>query len=288
MHNMSNQLYKYISTLIVDYFQEKKINNGDRFNLYLEDDEHVKGLYSELEQTKLDIGKFSYEHPDGDGSVYSTFFLKIGETKLLIASSENASEDYFTMLRNQVSDQKDDFQGTAILILFSGKLDSLLGGSGSLIKEGMPLHYKCFKQTLIKDITALKSLQKYEQIILKEVLERKTRSVVEDNNSIFDYTQVIKSLVNEKINESDYKNLGLFKNKELSTYTEEINISKALKGNFELFGRLENMHLHGNPETELERLVSETGKKNLTKDDWNAYDYSDVIKWKNGHTDRNW
>lgn len=223
MHNISNQLYKYISTLIVDYFQEKKINNGDRFNLYLEDDEHVKGLYSELKETNLVTGKFNYKHPDGDGTVYNTFYLKIGETKLLIASSENASEDYFTMLRNQVSNQKDDFQGTAILILFSGKLDSLLGGSGSLIKEGMPLHYKCFKQKLIKDINNSKSLNKYEQIILKEVLERKTRSVVEDNNSIFDYTQVITSLVNEKINESAYKNLGLFKNKELSTYTESGN-----------------------------------------------------------------
>ena len=48
MHNMSNQLYKYISTLIVDYFKAQKIAPGERFNLYLEDDEHVKGLYHEL------------------------------------------------------------------------------------------------------------------------------------------------------------------------------------------------------------------------------------------------
>lgn len=46
------------------------------------------------------------------------------------------------------------------------------------------------------------------------------------------------------------------------------------------------MHVHGNPETELERLVSETGKQNLTKDNWNAYDYSDVIKWKKAKDDR--
>ena len=285
MHNMSNQLYKYISTLIVDYFQEQKIAHGDRFNLYLEDDDHVKGLYSELQQAMPDSGHFSYKHPDGDGSNYNTFFLKIGETNVLIASSENASEDYFTMLRNQVADQKNEFEGTAILILFSGKLDSLLGGSGSLIKEGMPLHYKGFKQTLLKDIDASK-FKKYEKLILKEVLERKTTSVVEDNNSIFDYTQVIKSLVNEKIKSTDYNNLGLFKNTELSTYEEAKNITKALKGNFELFGRLENMHLHGNPEAELERLVSETGKQNLTKKDWGSHDYSEVIKWKDAKENR--
>jgi len=283
---MSNQLYKYISTLIVDYFQEQKIAHGDRFNLYLENDEHVKGLYSELKKANINTGVFSYKHPDGDGSHYSTFFLKIGKTNVLIASSQNASEDYFTMLRNQVADQKVQFEGTAILILFSGKLDSLLGGSGSLIKEGMPLHYKSFKHTLLKDIDKSNSFKKYEKTILKEVLERKTTSVVEDNNSIFDYTQVIKSLVNEEIKSKDYNNLGLFKNTELATYTEPKNISKALKENFELYGRLENMHLHGNPEAELERLVSETGKQNLTKDDWGSYDYSEITKWKDAKTNR--
>ena len=58
--------------------------------------------------------------------------MLIEDTKVIIASSAYASEDYFTMLRNKVADQKDVFEGTAILILFSGKLDSLLGGSGSL------------------------------------------------------------------------------------------------------------------------------------------------------------
>lgn len=285
MHNTSNQLYKYISTLIVDYFQAQQIAPGERFNLYLEDDSHVKGLYHELKEANPDKGEFSYIHPEGDGSTYNTFYLKVGSTNVLIASSENASEDYFTMLRNQVADQKDEFDGTAILILFSGKLDSLLGGSGSLIKEGMPLHYKSFKQTLLKDIDA-SAFKPFEKIVLKEVLERKTKSVVEDNNSIFDYTQVIKSLVNKKIEAPDYNNLGLFQNTELATYTDTKNIKRALDGNFELFSKLENMHLHGNPEAELERLVSETGKQSLTKDDWGTYDYSQIVKWKEAKQNR--
>ena len=286
MHNTSNQLYKYISTLIVDYFEGQMIAPGERFNLYLEDDEHVKGLYKEFKAAEVNNGKFSYMHPEGDGSSYNTFYLQIGNTQVLIASSENASEDYFTMLRNQVADQKEDFEGKAILILFSGKLDSLLGGSGSLIKEGMPLHYKSFKKTLLRDINASRAFQDFEKIILKEVLDRKTKSVVEDNNSIFDYTQVIKSLVNEKIEGKDYSNLGLFQNSELSTYTDLKNIKKALDGNFHLFSRLENMHLHGNPEAELERLVSETGKQNLTKEDWDTHDYSEILRWKEAKENR--
>ena len=279
MHNMSNQLYKYISTLIVDYFEAQNIAPGERFNLYLEDDEHVKGLYHELKKSNSGRGEFNYMHPEGDGSTYNTFYLNLGKSKVLIASSENASEDYFTMLRNQVADQKEEFEGTSILILFSGKLDSLLGGSGSLIKEGMPLHYKSFKKTLLEDIDA-SQFEPFEKIVLKEVLDRKTKSVVEDNNSVFDYTQVIKSLVNHKIEAQDYNNLGLFQNEELSTYSDNTKIKSALQGNFDLFSRLENMHLHGNPEAELERLVSESGKQNLTKEDWGNHDYSEILKWK--------
>lgn len=286
MHNTSNQLYRYISTLIVHYFQAQQIAPGEKFNLYLEDEEHVKGLYYELKESTYDRGEFSYTHPQGDGSTYDTFFIKIGETNVLITSSENATEDYFTMLRNQVANQKGPFERTAILILFSGKLDSLIGGSGSLTKEGMPLHYKSFKQTLIKDIDDAGSFKNFEKIILKEVLDRKTKSVVEDNNSIFDYTQVIKSLTNQRIETQDYKKLGLFPNDELCSYQTNAIIKSKLKQNFELFGRLENMHLHGNPEAELERLVSETGKQNLTKDNWWKNDYSDVIKWKKAKENR--
>ena len=58
MHNTSNQLYKYISTLIVDYFEAQKIAPGERFNFYLEDDEHVKGLYKELKAAEANNGLF--------------------------------------------------------------------------------------------------------------------------------------------------------------------------------------------------------------------------------------
>lgn len=194
MHNTSSQLYKYVSNLIIEFFVAQKIQAGDRYNLYLEDKEHIDFLYDSLQHNSLIAYEpFTYTHPDG-GEVYSTFSLSVEGTKVIIASSTFASEDYFTMIRNKVADQNEVFEGTAILILFSGKLDSLLGGSGSLIKEGMPLHYSRFKNKIENDIESTTSLHKHEKIILKSVLDKKTKSVVEDNNSIFDYEQVINSL----------------------------------------------------------------------------------------------
>jgi DNA phosphorothioation-dependent restriction protein DptH len=280
MHNMSNQLYKYITTLIVDYFELQNIKPGERFNLYLENDSHVEGIYKSFsELTSLPVRSFSYTHPDGNG-LYKTFYVEIGTTKVIISSSENASEDYFTMLRNQVADQKDAFKDTAILILFSGKLDSLIGGSGSLIKEGMPLYYKNFRLKILKDIESNKHLKKHEKITLKEVLKRKTKSVVEDNNTIFDYSGVILSLSKEKIHNDDFSNLGLFKNSELETISDTEKIKKILSSNFELYEKLENIFLQGHPEIELERLVSETGKQKILKaDKWHNFEYPEIERW---------
>lgn len=278
MHNTSSQLYKYISNLIIDFFKSQKIQAGDRYNLYLEDKEHIDSLYGCLEHNSLVPNEsFSYTHPDG-GEVYSTFSLLIEDTKVIIASSAFASEDYFTMLRNKVADQNEScFEGTAILILFSGKLDSLLGGSGSLIKEGMPLHYSRFKNKIENDIEHSTTLKKYEKLILKSVLDRKTKSVVEDNNSIFDYEQVINSLQKGFIEKKDYKFLGLFPQQELSSKTGDL--SKDLNSNFNLYDKFENIFLNGNPASDLEQSLPSTALTRIIKEDWHNFDYSELVKW---------
>ncbi len=277
MHNTSSQLYKYVSNLIIGYFKSQKIQPGDRFNLYLEDRENIEFLYESLEDSSIStIEPFSYTHPNG-GEAYTTFCLLIGDTKVIIASSAFASEDYFTMLRNKVADQNDVFEGTAILILFSGKLDSLLGGSGSLIKEGMPLHYSRFKNKIEQDIEHNSTLKKYEKLILKSVLDRKTKSVVEDNNSIFDYEQVINALQKGSIDLKDYRFLGLFPQAELSS--KQGDLSKDLTINFDLYEKFENIFLNGNPASDLEQVLPNIAINKLINEDWHQFDYSEIDKW---------
>ncbi|PXY40602.1 DNA phosphorothioation-dependent restriction protein DptH [Flavobacterium cheongpyeongense] len=277
MHNTSSQLYKYVSNLIIGYFKSQKIQPGDRFNLYLEDKENIQSLYESLENDlETPIEQFSYTHPEG-GEAYSTFSLLIEGTRVIIASSAFASEDYFTMLRNKVADQKEVFEGTAILILFSGKLDSLLGGSGSLIKEGMPLHYSRFKNHIEQDIEYSATLKKYEKQILNSVLDRKTKSVVEDNNSIFDYEQVINSLQKGTVDLKDFRFLGLFPQQELSSKNGDL--SKDLNSNFALYEKFENIFLNGNPASDLEQDLPNDAISKLIKNDWHEFDYSEIVKW---------
>lgn len=280
MRNTSSQLYRYISNLIVENFSNQKISPGERYNFYLEQEFHVEGIYKELRKVNFPIQNFTYEHPESDGEPYSTYSIIINDTEVIVASSQNATEDYFTTLRNQIALQKNEFKNTALLILFSGKLDSLIGGSGSLIKEGMPLHHTVFRKKLTDDIES-SIFKPYEKTLLKEVIKRKTKSVVEDNNSIFDYSQVITSIVKEKIESDDFKSLGLFPNEELKTKKGLKIIKSCLQDNFELFERIENIHSHGEPEVDLEKIVSETGLKKLTQADWAQNDFSEVQKWRN-------
>jgi DNA phosphorothioation-dependent restriction protein DptH len=277
MHNTSSQLYKYVSNLIIGYFKFQKIQPGDRFNLYLEDKENIECLYDSLKHNAIvNIEQFSYTHPEG-GEAYTTFCLLIDDTKVIIASSAFASEDYFTMLRNKVADQNGVFEGTAILILFSGKLDSLSGGSSSLIKEGMPLHYSRFKNQIEQDIEHNTTLKRYEKSILKTVLNQKTKSVVEDNNSIFDYEQVINSLQKGTVDLKDYRFLGLFPQAELSS--KHGDLSKDLESNFSLYEKFENIFLNGNPASDLEQALPSFALTKIIKEDWHDFDYSEIVKW---------
>ncbi|MDM1465251.1 DNA phosphorothioation-dependent restriction protein DptH [Myroides odoratimimus] len=278
MHNISNQLYKYVAELIIEFFISEKIQKGERFNLYLEDKNAIELLFKALSENSIvPVKQFNYLHPDG-GSTYSTIYIEIATTKVLISSSDTASEDYLTMLRNRVAEQEKDFEDTAILIIFSGKLDSLLGGSGSLIKEGMPLHHSMFKDRILKDIDRSPLLNQ-EKKLLKEVLERKTNSVIEDNHSIFDFKQVINTLYRESIDSASFNDLGLFPHEELKT--KEGDISEDVQGNFELFEKIENIFLNGEPKHDLEKEFPPNAVTKLLKDDWKSVDYAQLVKWLN-------
>ena len=276
MHNTSSQLYKYVSELIIEFFNVEQIQKGERSNLYLEDKNAIGLLFEALkENSTIPPKEFKYVHPTGGGT-YSTIYLPIGSTKLIISSSDSASEDYLTMLRNKVAEQSDEFRDTAILIIFSGKLDSLLGGSGSLTKEGMPLHHYMFEKRIYKDIEKSKLLEQ-EKTLLKEVLERKTSSVIEDNNTVFDFEQIVNALYKESIDSHGFNELGLFPHEELKTKEGDITID--LKENFELFERIENIFLNGDPKEDLGKELPPSVVRKILKGNYKLIDYSQWFKW---------
>ncbi|MBY8961808.1 DNA phosphorothioation-dependent restriction protein DptH [Flavobacterium sp. D11R37] len=277
MHNTLSPLYNYITSLIIEFFKVNQIQAGERYNFYLEEKSYVNGLFMALEayNGKL-VEFFEYKHPSGD-SFFKSFSISINGVKVVVASSEHATEDYFTMLRNNCSDQVAGFENTALLFLYSQKLDSISGGSGNLEKEGMPLHYVNFRSRLESDISKSKQLQYHEKEVLKEVLHYKTRSVLEDNNSVFDYEGVVNLFLKGTIKHSDYCVVGLFPHEELSSKGNAI--ADDIRSNYRLYEKIENIFLDGEPETDLREFLPDNAVSRLIKEDWKQTDYATLVGW---------
>ncbi|TYR36158.1 DNA phosphorothioation-dependent restriction protein DptH [Sphingobacterium phlebotomi] len=277
MHSTLNPLYKYISQLIVEFLTIQEIQPGERYNLYMEEKSNVRQLYEALrKEDPLRTHQFAYKHPEGSDT-FESFTIQIGQTKVLVASSENATEDYFTMLRNCISDQSAGFENTALFILYSQKLESISGGSGNLEKDGMPLHYLSFRDRVSRDIDESSSLETHEKEILKSVLKFKTKSVLEDNNSIFDYESVVSILSKGRIDTEDFRKLGLFPHEELASKGNKI--EEDIQRNYNLFGEIESIFLNGDPEIELKERLPDNQYSKFVKGDWKNTDYTDISKW---------
>lgn len=277
MHNTLNPLYKYISHLIIEFFEIQEIKPGERYNLYLEEEDYVRQLVEALyTDPSFERTAFAYRHPSGQDT-FESFTIDINGTHVLVASSEHATENYFTMLRNGMSDQASGFENTALFIIYSQKLESISGGTGNLDKEGMPLHYLSFRERVANDIAQSASLKSHEKEILTSILQFKTKTVLEDNNTIFDYESVINSLSKGKIDPEDFQKLGLFPHQELAT--KGTKIEDDISENFKLFGEFEEIFTEGDPEIALKDRLSDHVYSKFIKDDWKKTDFTDIQKW---------
>lgn len=279
MHNMSEQFYKYLSKSIIEYFLYRQLEGGERFNLYLEKPETVETLYNSIESTyRTDTELFSYKHETGERQ-YHSYVINIQNKKLLVVASKlGVTENFITTLRNEVAKQEGIFTSLSILIIFSGKLDSLLGGSESLLKEGMPLNIHVFQEKIKQTVKENKELKKHEKVILNFLLDRITANTHTDTSSIFDYEPIVSCLNKNNIEAIDYPKLGLFPHAELHNQTT--GIKENIVENYEEFEKIEHIFRHGDPDNDFDSYISDRGKNALIKaEDWSTTDYSKISDW---------
>ena len=280
---MSEQFYNYISNTIVSYLKGINLEGGERFNLYIEDEESVFSLYTNLkglfsEQTT----GFEYKHDKGI-NVFNSYSIKISDSHdvIIVASGNDVREDFITTLRNEIAKQEGIFKNKSLLILFSGKLDSLIGGSDSLLKKGMPLNTVEFSAKISQSIEKSESLKKYEKTILKYQLNKVINQSKIDNQSIFDYEGIVSSIHQGEINEESYPIIGMFSHEELKTITGDKELKLNIEANNQLFEKIEFIFNHGDSTLDLDSIVSESGVRELNKaENWRGIDYSKIIKWQ--------
>lgn len=280
---MLKQFYNYLADSLIKFFESSAVlKAGDRYSLHLEKEESVSAFYHSLISYRPDATSgFRYQHTM-EAKAFASHQLTINGVELILATSEQATENYLTTLRNQVAGQLGSFQNTAIVILYSGKLDSLLGGSGDLSKAGMPFNVSDFSENLISRITD-SSFSTVKKLILQEAVARKRNELHTDSATIFDLASIVGLYQKGVIEHTDYAALGLFPHDELESFTDKNIIQKALEENRKWFSNIEYVVRHGEISRDLDRKLTPKGIKSLEDglqdDRWKETDFSTISKW---------
>ena len=276
MRNMSNRFYSYLSDKIISYFKNNNPHPGDKFYAQFETDDQVKTLYDELNKNIISEA-FLYEDTERSQR-YESYQLKFGDCYLVVAAALKGGPhpDFLAPLRNMVG-RDVGYENKAILFIHYSSLDSILGGAGSLSKDGMPLNIN----TIIKDIN--RKIQetgfgKVDKQILLQYLKNKNNEIEGPGTSLFEYEDVIDVLGDSQITAAEYRTFELFPDENLEGLSEK-NLINRLNENHSNYVRISEIHSYGLDESRLEKFYGEEGAKRLAKSDWKDLSYPEIEKF---------
>lgn len=278
MLNMSNQFYNYVAKEIIDYFIENNIKQGDKFFLRLDDEKEVLQLTNAMKTANPSITTmFKYEHQHKLGGTYETFALCLNEIKLVVAyTNKKVKADYLALIRNKVSEQEKEWENTSLISIVSEQLDTIPGGSLDLQGEGMPLHVLTISKNLKSKICD-SNLTESEKVLLINQLELLIEEHKVIKLSFFDFKDVLGTLAKGTIEDSDYRELGLFQDPELNSFTGE-SLKKRIRENRNLFETVKQSNEYNDREAQFQKIFLPSMAKKLTCEGWENFLFSEIIK----------
>lgn len=279
MRSMLSTFHEYLAEQIIGYFSQYSLKSGDKYNIQFENDNHVNSLISSLNKLAERKGILEYFH--WNEVSFKATALCFNGIRLIISSNLNqVTADFLTTLRNKVGTEDPLFKETAILFIHNSTLDSILGGTESLQKKGMPLS----QSALTKDITEKVNGSKLD-VVSKSLVKFAVSKIEEDvtniSTSVFEYKPIIKVLY-EGVDDSTYGDFGLFKDSDpdLPSMTEKEREKRLLDNNAK-FTLIENIHKYGDPEQELESHFDPEGAERLSQENWKNNEYNYIIQSEN-------
>lgn len=206
MLNMSNQqFYSYLSDCLFDYFDENPLKKGDRFYIQFDEPAEVSNFYDSIEEYAKENSyyvPFLFKPERGDE--FSTFSVKLKDIQandvyLVIVGDSDINEDYYVTLRNRVGSQTDDWENTALLIIYNEAKDSIFEGMGNLSSKNMPLNINSISRNLKKGLETDRNLSRVDKKIVEFSISKLNEDLSE--TTIWDYETILSIIKNGKINE---------------------------------------------------------------------------------------
>lgn len=273
---MSNTFYNYISEKIITYFKENEPNPGDKFFVQFETEEQVEKLYSELKNNII-TRPFVYEDT-ARAQKYDSYELNFGTVGLIVAAAMEGGPhpDFLATLRNLVGVEQ-GYEQKSILFIHCSSLDSILGGAGSLGKEGMPLNISVIEKDINRKINET-GYSNLDKTILLQYLDNKSKELDGTIATIFEYEDIIECLADSQITADEYKKFELFPDDSLQSFSGK-QLKNRLIDNHQNYIKVSEIHSFGTDFSKLETLYGEDGARTLSKVDWENTTFTQIEKY---------
>lgn len=251
---MSNEFYKFIVNQIQDFFiTGTEINRGDRFYLQVDSREEVSNIISALNE-KENIVNFEYIYNDQRSAFTMPMFTTENGLKVLIAStSDTVKAGFLAKLRNIVSLQEGVFKDTVLILISTNEeqLETISGGSTSLLKNDMPLNIEVVYKKL-QTIIDQEGLDKTQAVILKDTLKQIYQEAALYHSNFLEFKSIYTTIQKKELGESFYKELGMFYDPDLITFKGK-EVENRIAKNKELFSYVKKVHSEGAGKETLEK-----------------------------------
>lgn len=278
MPSTLDKFYSYIGEALFEFFANvQPLKAGERYYIHLEDPADIPFCVEKfLEQGNGLVDKFEYLVNE-NATPYYTQLIQFGEVRLLIGTTLKTTPNYLTTVRNQVAGQKDEFNGTAMIMFITKQLDSLVEGCSDLTKSGMPLSFEHFYTGCEKKINEAFCGMLDKKVILNSAITSKMREFRSGELNIFDFSNIIAIVQSETFLEHDWQLLGLFPHAHLASVPDQRKILKELIDNKKYFETIEFAVNYGNIENDLKKILTPAGidliEEGIADERWKLIDY---------------
>jgi DNA phosphorothioation-dependent restriction protein DptH len=279
---MENNLYFYLSQLILKYFLKRDIHHGSRYQIYFEKQDHVKNLYDCLKvfaenfyQSEMTVGKFSFYN-------YDSYYLEFNGKKLIVAYHPNG--DLLTGLRNYF-DQIEGFENnTAILFLHNTELESIIKGAENLALRGMPLHIDSVRKNIIQTFSDEEenSFSKTQKEFLRQLLNLENVDYQVESTNLFDLKKYLDILNKKQLERADYNSLGVFYDEQVQNgAVPKAQVASRLAKNNKWFTEISRNEQLGTLREYLSKVFDKDGQNKLRDpENWINVSYDDLLKYE--------
>lgn len=281
MLNMSNQFYDYLSSKLLNYFDENNLLRGDRFFISFNEDQHVEYFYESLKKigsSEFSCSDFSYIH-EVSKKKYETFSIEINGIKLVVSESLSINDNYLVTLRNKVTSQKGDWENTALLIICKDSIDSINKGMKDLQKKGMPLNIKSISNNLEEEIES-RDFDEVDKAIVNFALDILEEDIFQ--TTLWDYETILSIINNGAVSDEDLRELHLFKDEQLNPDLSPKNMEERLIDNHKVFDDVNKLVIFDERD-KLKKMFTTPGVKLLSRDDWYQAKWKEVKKYKDAY-----